>query len=394
MNGRIDPQMDDALAVCDAVDRYVRLELAPLCVRSETPIPATRCRCVVDGLSELGVLSQADATGWGVWDDDRSAINRRVSIRILRCVGRQSTAVGYQVHLQAMAAWLDRLAGVRGADGPPLVSVQGHLGLGRDAFPRSLAGATLTPGQQAILGDDWAWPTTDRPRWLHALPDWTALWIATWEAETGWEWRRVERARLVVQSHPHSLGLDELTTQSIAAPPDQGRTAPTAVLTGRVAADAQAALQAMHAAALLALSQSAVEVAWDKAQAYARTRYQGGQMIVGHAAVKQLLSLAVGAAEEASQALERLGDAACAWPDLRSQWRDRARCQVSLSAGASAALQVFGGMGYMRDNAMEKLLRQVSHLRLLGGSPAELSLSVADWDASAGDPAQGPTATP
>ena len=62
-------------------------------------------------------------------------------------------------------------------------------------------------------------------------------------------------------------------------------------------------------------------------------------------------------------------------------WRDRARCQVRLSEGASAALQVFGGMGYMRDNAMEKSLRDVNQLRLLGGSPPELRLCVAYADA-------------
>jgi len=55
---------------------------------------------------------------------------------------------------------------------------------------------------------------------------------------------------------------------------------------------------------------------------------------------------------------------------------------VALAHGASAALQVFGGQGYMRDSGLEKALRDVNHLRLLGGSPSELRTCVAAWEAS------------
>jgi len=34
----------------------------------------------------------------------------------------------------------------------------------------------------------------------------------------------------------------------------------------------------------------------------------------------------------------------------------------------------------MKDTGLEKLLRQTHHLRLLGGSPAELTQCVACWD--------------
>lgn len=385
MNSLLDPRNDEALAVCDAVERYVRLELAPHCLRSETPIPTAVCRAVVTGLVDIGVLNLGEATGWGLWDDARAPLNRRVSIRTLQCLARQSPSIGYQAHLQALAAYLDRLAGVPEPRGTAVVSLQGHLGLGRDALAAALGDAALTPEQQAILGDNWAWPSRDRPRWLHALPDWTATWIATWDGDAGWMWRRAERATLGVEVHAHSLGLDELTTHAVTAPADGPRIAATATIDGPAARDALPALLAVHGAALLALSQSVAEVAWGKAREYARARYQGGQAIIAHVAVQRLLSDALGAAHEASQALERLGQAGADWPDLPALWRDRARCQVRLSAAASAALQVFGGLGYMRDNGMEKLLRHTAHLRLLGGSPEELSLCVAHWDAVRGE---------
>jgi hypothetical protein len=386
MNDAVQLQDDDARAVGDAVERYARLELGPLFARPERAPGDAACRAAIAGLADLGVLSRGADGGWGIWDDDRAPLNRQVSLRNLQSVARQSAALAYQLHLQAMAGYLDRLAGADGTRDVCLAAVHGHLGLGREAFVRSVAGAPLTRDERAMLADNWRWPALSAPRWLHALPDWTALWVPTWSAEAGWTWRRLERASIDAQPHPHSHGLDELTTQAIVAVRAEADAAATAALSGDVASNALRAVTAMDGAALLALSQAAAEVAWGKAHDYARTRYQGGRVIAGHAAVQQLLSRALGAAQEASAVLTRLGSADAGWPDLRSLWRDRARCQVSLSAGASAALQVFGGMGYMRDNALEKLLRAVNHLRLLGGSPAELTLCVAHWDTLLADP--------
>lgn len=382
-------QEDDLLAWQDAVARYARGELAPRCAQSEVAMSPSSVREVTHGLIELGVLNLGPEPAGGLWDNDRDPLQRRLAVSTLQALAQYTAGVAYQVHVQALAAWLDRCAGVT-PDGVTLVALLGSQGLGRDAVVQALSGRPLSAAQRALMADNWAWPTEQAPRCLHALPDWQAVWLPVWDEGKGWQWHRVQRDALKVETRPHSHGLDELRTQLVwceaAEAFEGGRSTPA--LTGSGAHAAWRAVQAMHTVGLQAMAHAVVEGAWARAQDYAQLRRQGGQPIVGHVAVQQLLGRARSAVDESAQVLARLGVAGASgvpWPDLPSRWRDRARCQLSLSAGASATLQVFGGMGYMRDNAMEKSLRDVNHLRLLGGSPAELTLCVGHWDAYLAD---------
>lgn len=372
---------DDLLAWQDAVDRYTRQELAPLCAQSERPMPQADVRRVVQGLTELGVLNLGHEPAMGLWDDASDPLQRRLALHVLQTLAACAPGVAYQVHGQALAARLDRSAGMR-PDGLTLVSLQGWLGLGRDAVVPVIQGRAPSAGQQAMLADNWAWPTPAHPRLVHALPDWQALWMPIWRVDTGWQWWRVPRAACLVRPCPNSHGLDELSTQQVWVEAESqvgGLIWPG--LAGPAAHEAWLDLQTLHAMGLQAMSQAVVCQAGVLAQEQAHLRRQGGQTIVRHVAVQQLLSQCHSAVHESDRVLRAWGAPQAAWSDLLTCWRDRARCQVRLSEGASAALQVFGGMGYMRDNAMEKALRDVNQLRLLGGSPAELRLCVAHADA-------------
>lgn len=74
---------------------------------------------------------------------------------------------------------------------------------------------------------------------------------------------------------------------------------------------------------------------------------------------------------------------------IKPQHRDAVPRECRQITGAAArqawvevqAMQVFGGMGYMQDNGMEKTLRDLNVLRLMGGAPAELRYILAYWDA-------------
>ena len=378
MDAVIELEADEARAWTDAVGRYTDEVIAPLFARAEQVVAQPDCRRALDGLLALGVLNEGADAGLGLWDLPDSALGRRLSLLYLQIVARQSASLAWQMHLQAMARHLDRLAGVHDTSGRPLVLMQGQQGLGRDALVHALCGQALTPPQAAMLADNWCWPDAARPRLLNALSDWTALWLCTWHEEAGWRWHRLDRSELVCEPLPAGLGLDELALWSVQA----RTTAPAdgVALTGVEAASAWTRLQAVQAAGLLAITQAGVWRAAGLAHEQAQLRRQGGQLIARHAAVQQLLSLARGSASEAAQDLARLGSPDTPWPALRELWRMRARHQQRLSMGASAALQVFGGMGYMKDTGLERLLRQTHHLRLLGGSPAELQLCVACWD--------------
>jgi alkylation response protein AidB-like acyl-CoA dehydrogenase len=58
----------------------------------------------------------------------------------------------------------------------------------------------------------------------------------------------------------------------------------------------------------------------------------------------------------------------------------RAEAHPLLCRGATDALQVFGGSGYMQDVGMEKALRDSQQLRLMGGTAGDLARFVAEWE--------------
>ncbi|MDE2594635.1 MAG: hypothetical protein KGL57_10385, partial [Burkholderiales bacterium] len=291
---------DDLRAWQDAVERYARQELAPLCAQSEHPMPPADVRRVVHGLAELGVLNLGNEPAMGLWDDASDPLQRRLALHVLQTLASYSPGVAYQVHGQALAARLDRCAGGQ-PDGVTIVSLQGWLGLGRDAVVPVIQGRPLSAGQQAMLADNWTWPTPAHPRLVHALPDWQAVWMPIWQADMGWQWWRVPRAACLVQPCPDSHGLDELQTQQVwveadvpdAAAAPSSRAAIRAStqasvqdawphLAGIAAHEAWLSLQTLHALGLQAMSQAVVRQAGVRAQEQAHLRRQGGDTIVRH----------------------------------------------------------------------------------------------------------------
>ncbi len=371
-----------------AVAAYVDKVMAPRFARPEQVLATAECRALLDGLVGLGVLDGPVCAGldasFKLWGQLPSARARRLSVAYLQSVGRVSAALALQLHQEALGHHLDRLAGLHDAQGShaltsrPLALMVGHQGLGREAVVQHLMGRPLSADHAAVLADNWRWPGAHHPRLVQALADWQAVWLCTWQPDAGWRWHRMAREALVCAPPATGLGLDELCMTAVHARGDEASA--QATLSGEVARQAWVDMQGAHALGLLAITQAGVQRAVAMAHDFAHMRQQGGSVIAEHAAVQHLLSQAHGSAVEAASALQNLTQADAPWPGLREAWRVRALHQVRLSQGASAALQVFGATGYMKDTGLERLLRQTHHLRLLGGSPAELGVCVAYWD--------------
>ena len=131
---------------------------------------------------------------------------------------------------------------------------------------------------------------------------------------------------------------------------------------------------------LSAISVGVARGALASAKIYAAERYQGGDQIIRHPAVRMLLAdsdarIAAGRAQVES--------AAGAEGSAEARLREAARAKLMVTAAAAQAvtdcLQVFGGYGYMEDYRIEKRLRDVSVLKSAGGSPRELRALLADW---------------
>lgn len=367
----------DRQAFVDAVQRYARTELAALTARPEHPMRPEQLAQTLHSVIELGLVHHDPEPACGLWDVPADASLRRFSVEALTQLAQVNPAVAYQVHSLALGALLDRRAAVTGQP-PADVTLDGRWGLGRQALGRALAGAPLSAADSAWLTDCWAPPHTSAPRLLLASADWQAVWWPQWGAASGWVWCRRSRAQLDVRELPNAHGFDELRLFEVSLRPG------TATEPGADWVDAHAEafieLQTLHGVALLAISAGAVRRAIDRARDYAQLRRQGGKRIIEHAAVQQLLAEAEHSLWLTQTTLSAMWPSAPELAALHAVWRARARLQPQLADAASRALQVFGGIGYMRDTGAEKDLRDVNTLRQLGGSPAELTLCCAALD--------------
>jgi butyryl-CoA dehydrogenase len=115
------------------------------------------------------------------------------------------------------------------------------------------------------------------------------------------------------------------------------------------------------------------------AREYAAERYQGGDQIIKHPAIKMLLADSDARIAACQASIAR---AAGARGDAELRFIEAVRAKLFIMQAAAGAvtdcLQVFGGYGYMEDYRMEKRLRDVSVLKSAGGAPRELRMILAE----------------
>ena len=278
-------------------------------------------------------------------------------------VAEHNAGVAFALHQRALARRVVESAGVEGA--VDLVAAHGHYGVGRHALADWLAGK---PDAEELLADVYG---VNRPRVLTAAALPATVMLPVWQR--GLELVVVPRPDVVVLPHAH--GLDELVTFQLTIPPDVELRAagPRARSAFMLALRAEALASVVVAAA-------AVRRGARLARQFAEQRRQGGALIAEHPAVQELLRVPTTVLSGVSA--EVLAHA------VRPTSEDTVVSALSLSAGAhprladaaNAALQVFGGLGYMRDTGLEKIVRDENHLRRYLASPAELSAVAARWE--------------
>jgi alkylation response protein AidB-like acyl-CoA dehydrogenase len=135
----------------------------------------------------------------------------------------------------------------------------------------------------------------------------------------------------------------------------------TAIPLGGV--DAAARAGALVHAGVAGIARGIARRAHEMAFAYAEERYQGGGPIIIHGAVRDMLArmaereLGVGRAPEPATAV-----------DPAVALAQKAACTDAAVATTTDAVQVFGGMGYMRETGVEKLMRDARYCQLFPAS--------------------------
>ena len=131
---------------------------------------------------------------------------------------------------------------------------------------------------------------------------------------------------------------------------------------------------------MTAIAAGLVDRGLDLARAYAGQRRQGGVLVETFPAVAQMLGQISATARTATQQLAWFKEQDPAGEALAGLCAVRSTFHPACCVATNNAMQVFAGRGYMQDFGVEKLVRDANALRVLGGTPVELGLFVAEWE--------------
>ena len=322
--------------------RFARERVHPEVARHELPVRQERLASLLTEMDDLG-LTEPDG---GLWAD----IPR--GIALLSVIAEHDVSVALALHQRALAR---RMPGAT-----DLVVVHGHYGLGREALADWLA--EREPPEPLADVYDLASP---RVVVAAALPRWVLAPV--------WDGQQLRLGRWAAKSTPlpNAHGLDALVTLALSLTGEPQDEAPTAEYLFALRVEALASV---------ALALAAVGRGARMARQFAAERQQGGSAIEAHAAVRELLlaQLSVLAGVSAELALEAPRPTSPG--SVVSALALAGSALSRLCEAANAALQVFGGLGYMRDTGMEKIARDVNHLRHRLASPGELGAIAVRWE--------------
>lgn len=369
---------EDVQTVLGEVQRFARGVIAVNVERPEHPLPRRSLEALVSEAAEAGFIPEAGEEPTGLWVDLDDPLGPTLSARTIETLAAVNPGIAWTCHVRAMPVWLARRLGAPEAlaEQETVVAMQGYHGLGRVALPRYLADAELEADDREMLAD-WLRPAQKGARRVvHAPAGFEAVLSPYFDSESV---RWIRQSVDVLDPLPigSTLGLDEVDAVALASS-DVGM--PLGPDDPEEARKIFAEALLIQSLALVAVGLGCLRHARDLAREQAKARKQGGRSIERHPAVLSLLGSADTAVSVADALLGRMAGGPLRGNGIGDVFAARAEAHSILCRGATDALQVFGGSGYMQDVGMEKALRDSQQLRLMGGTPGELARFVAEWE--------------
>jgi len=368
----------DIRTALDQVQRFARDVVAAHSARPEHSMPRATLDLLLAEATQAGLLPDSSGEASGLWMDVDDALGPTLSARTLEALAAVNPGFAWACHQRAMPVWLARRLGTPEllGDSAVVVLLQGYHGLGRSALPRYLAGAALGADDRALLSD-WLSPAQrGARRVVHAPAGFDGVLSARFDGEAI-RWVHQAAGVLDPERLGPTLGLDEVDAVALCSSDAGTPLGPQAPAEARMIFAEASMLQAL---ALVAVGLGCLRRARELARDQAKTRTQGGHRIEEHPAVKLLLGSADAAVSVADALLGQMATGPLRGDRVRDVFAARSEAHPILCRGATDALQVFGGSGYMQDVGMEKALRDSQQLRLMGGTPSELRRFVAEWE--------------
>lgn len=369
---------DDLRLLLAEVQRFCRKSVQPLVARPERPLDAAQLSRLTQLATEFGLLNPGREAGAGLWEDSGGSGWTRFSSAALRQIARVNAGVAFHFHQLALGDYTSRRLGIAGGR-RTIVCLQGVYGLARYSLARLLKPKPLADDDRVLLQDYFvSWGASEpKPLLFQAADDWQQLLVPGWDHNQRFCWSLVAREDAAVAPLPHSHGLNETQTWQWQ---------PTESPSQHVAADSTTALAVyadaffVSAQALIAIACGAVQQGLEKAREYAALRRQGGAPIHQHAAVRQMAARTSSVLRTVNLLCDQCAALPVAREHLGTVVAVRAAAHDLLCEGANESLQMLGGAGYTCEAGLEKIVRDVNHLRLLCGTPNELRMFLSEWE--------------
>jgi alkylation response protein AidB-like acyl-CoA dehydrogenase len=364
------------------IRRFCQRSVRPLVERPEQPIEPEKLDRLTDEAVEVGLLNFDAEPAVALWENLDTDWGVRLSTTALGTIARASAGVAFHFHQLALGAYVGRCLGLD--SGPKTIAcLQGDYGLARYSLARLLRGRDLAEEDRATLYGYFValdQARERRPLLFQAAGDWQRLAVPCLDEQGRFVWAACQRDSLHVEAVPHSHGLDETQTWRVQL--NSEAPCKSAIDSDRSLSLYSNALQ-INAQAVLAIALGAVRQGYDKATEYAAMRVQGGRPIDQHVTVQKMLASCLSTIETTELVVRGLADLPLGPPGLARAFRARAQAHDQLCGAANDVLQAFGGMGYVRETGLEKIVRDINHLRLVFGTRDELLLFLSEWEADA-----------
>lgn len=354
---------EDIAMIGDSLQHICRDLAADLFARPEQTCESKRFKEALNLFVDQGFVNPSPGDeGCGVWEGCEQAPQLALTLRNLSTIARVSASLALSVHRSALALHLlKRLSEPTELDATPCISLHGRHGIGRGELANWWCDQ---PYDEAVLRDVFA-PDRDC---LGLMPRQACSLVMPVFMDGAIGWQIMSGS---VQGSAPGHGLDELHDGAFAA-----RQTRLVQLPVQQAKALSRDIWHREWLGLLAIQQGCVQQMSEMAQAFSTLRFQGGRIIAGHAAVQIMKADMQAALTDVRTVLAGQTLSEAGFVDLL---RARNRLHEGLALAANVAMQTFGGLGYMRDNGIEKRWRDVNHLRQQSGSASDVQLMSANW---------------
>lgn len=378
---------EDISLITAEVDRFARGSIAPVVERPELKLPQPSLNALVNEACDIGLLSKSEPSGGGIWE--QAGATSQLSIQSLTRLAETNAGIAMRFHQFSLLRYLLEALELPTTEiDSYALSLTGFYGLGSNALPRFLS-KEYFPAQRksprSTEAEDlnflrcWFTGEGNTPFVFYADSNWETLLHPSIDSNDHFIFSRYARKDLALSESLNSHGFDELSAFCC-----DGFAGVTPLSISTVSSAAAKEIYAIalqfNALAYLAIGLGATKRAFEISSKYASIREQGGSVINQHPAVQLLLSTQRKAIDNATINLDYLGNVSITTETLAKVFSVSATTQSKLCEAANAAMQCGGGIGYMQDTGIEKILRDCNALRVMDGTPTELSLFVAEWE--------------